>query len=138
MNELNLNDQTFENFIKEKQLKAVKCMSCGTFSVPLRPVCPNCHGTAMTLSDMTGKGKLKTFTIITVVPPNMAALGYGRNHPYITGVVELEEGCRVVARIQGLDIENPEKIPLDMDMKADFINEGDGEYQRSILAFSPV
>jgi len=41
--------------------------------------------------EMKGKGKLAAFTCIAVGPPAMIKEGYDRMHPYISGVVELEE-----------------------------------------------
>ncbi|MEW6712383.1 MAG: OB-fold domain-containing protein, partial [Candidatus Riflebacteria bacterium] len=39
-----------------------------------------------------------------------AARGLSRNNPYVCGVVEIEDGCRVDARIIGLEGIAPEMI----------------------------
>ena len=132
------NEHGFEQYLSEDKFMGAKCLSCGTLLAPPRAMCGQCQGMEMEWVELSGKGKLKTFTIITVVPPAMSALGYGRNNPYCTGVVELEENCGVVARIEGLDFGDPENIPLDMAMKAKFLHYGEGENKKSVLAFEPI
>jgi hypothetical protein len=132
------NEHGFEQYLGEDKFMGAKCASCGTILAPPRAMCNQCRGSEMEWIELSGRGKLKTFTIITVAPPSMTALGYGRNNPYCTGVVELEEKCGVVARIEGLDFQNPESISLDMDMKVNFLHWGEGEEARSVLAFEPA
>ena len=85
--------------------------------------------------EMKGKGKLAAFTCITVGPPSMIAEGYDRNHPYISGVVELEEGPRVDARIEGVDSNKPETIKIGIPLTVKFLHRGEGETLKIILAF---
>ena len=70
-------------------------------------------------------------------PPFMIAQGYSRKNPYYTGVVELEEGARVDARIEGVDVAKPEEIKVGMPLKVKFLNRGDGAKQETYLAFEP-
>ena len=61
---------------------------------------------------MNGTGKLAAFTSISIGPPAMQAEGYDRDNPYCTGVVRLDEGPRIVARIEGVDARNPDAIEI--------------------------
>jgi uncharacterized OB-fold protein len=88
--------------------------------------------------EMKGEGKLAGFTCISVGLPFMIAEGYDRKHPYCTGVVELEEGVRVDARIEGVDAKNPESIKVGMPMKVMFLHRGEGEDKKTYLAFAPM
>jgi len=88
--------------------------------------------------EMRGKGKLVAFTCITIAPPFMMAQGYDRKHPYCSGVVELEEGGRVDARIEGVDMTRPENIKVGMPMKVKFLHRQDKETQETYLAFEPL
>jgi uncharacterized OB-fold protein len=83
-------------------------------------------------------GRLVAFTCISIAPPFMMAQGYGRKHPYISGVVELDEGGRVNARIEGVDAMRPESIRIGMPMKAAFIRRKDVEVPETYLAFEPT
>ncbi|MEC9290077.1 MAG: OB-fold domain-containing protein, partial [Chloroflexota bacterium] len=94
----------FYNKLKEeKKLVGVKCQDCGHLSPEPRPMCPECHGFDMEWHPFSGKAKLSTFTCISIVPVSMAAKGYGRDKPYCTGIVALEEGPRISAMINGVD-----------------------------------
>jgi uncharacterized OB-fold protein len=87
--------------------------------------------------EMKGKGRLAAFTCITVAPPFMIEQGYSRKNPYISGVVELDEGGRVDARIIGLDPTKPEKIEVGMPLRATYIHWGEGDQKETYLAFEP-
>ena len=79
-----------------------RCKKCGALALPPRPICVSCYGSDMEWVEFKGKGKLAAFTSIVVAPPSMAREGFGRNNPYVVGVVELEEGVKAVARITGV------------------------------------
>jgi uncharacterized OB-fold protein len=87
---------------------------------------------------MTGKGRLAAFTCITVAPPFMIAQGYNRKNPYISGVVELEEGGRVDARIEGVDTDKPEDIKVGMPLKVKYIHREVEGKKETYLAFEPL
>jgi len=87
--------------------------------------------------EMRGKGRLAAFTCIAIGPPFMRKEGYDRQHPYVSGVVELEEGARVVARIEGVDGTKPETIRISTRLKAEFLHRGEGENATAFLAFRP-
>ena len=130
------NSTTFYNKLKEeRQLVGVRCKSCGHLSPEPRPMCPECHGFDMEWHQFSGKAKLSTFTCISMVPVAMAARGYGRDNPYCTGIVTLEEGPRISARINGVDGNNPQDIKSGMDVVLDF---DDLDMESPSLAFKPI
>ena len=49
----------------------------------------------------------------------MSKKGYGRDNPYCTGIVTLEEGPRLSARIIGVDARNPQDIKTGMELVLD-------------------
>jgi uncharacterized OB-fold protein len=85
-----------------------------------------------------GRGKLAAFTCIYIPPPSMVAQGYDRKHPYCVGIVELDDGGRVDARIEGVDPTNPESMEIGMPMKVKFLHRTVGEKTESCLAFEPA
>jgi uncharacterized OB-fold protein len=87
--------------------------------------------------EMQGKGKLAAFTCINIPPPFMITQGYNRKNPYCTGVVELEEGGRVDARIEGVDAGKPEDINVGMPLKVKYLHRQDGDKIETYLAFEP-
>jgi uncharacterized OB-fold protein len=84
-----------------------------------------------------GTGRLAAFTSITVAPPYMAKEGFSRNNPYVVGVVELDEGVKIVARIVGVDAKKPEQIRVGTPLKAEFLEKGEGPDRKTVLAFGP-
>ena len=125
----------YDKLKTERKLAGVRCQDCGHLSPQPRPMCPECHGSNMEWHEFSGKAKLSTFTCISIVPVAMAAKGYGRDNPYCTGIVTLEEGPRVSARINGVDGANPQSIRTGMDVVLDF---EDFDEESPSLAFRPA
>ncbi len=75
----------------------------------------------MSLEELSGKGKVVGLTSIAIGLPRMGPKGYGRENPYTTGVVALDEGTGITARIEG------EGAKVGSVVEADFVEEGDGE-----------
>jgi len=130
-------DISYRRFLNEEKLMGSKCRKCGALFLPPRPICIECHGTQMEWAEMKGKGKLVAFTCIAVGPPSMIEEGYDRKHPYVSGVVELEEGAAIDARIEEVDGNNPESIEIGMPLAVKFLHRGEGENLRTYLGFSP-
>lgn len=126
---------SFNEFLGEKKLMASKCTKCGALYLPPRPLCIKCFGSEMEWVEMKGKGKLAAFTTIAIAPTLMIEEGYGRDNPYCTGVVELEEGPKISARILGVDAKKPEEIKIGTPLAVDFVERGEGEGKRTFLAF---
>jgi hypothetical protein len=132
------NDISYERFLGEEKLMGSKCRRCGLLFVPPRSICIKCQGSEMEWVAMKGKGKLVAFTSIAIGPPAMIKEGYDRKHPYVCGVVELEEGARVVARIEGVDGTKPETIRIGTLLKMEFLHRGEGPNVTTFVAYRPA
>lgn len=137
MEERPFSDISYEKFLNEEKLMGTRCKGCGTQYVPPRSICVDCYGSDMEWIEMKGKGRLAAFTCINIPPPFMIAQGYNRKNPYCTGVVELEEGARVDARIEGVDCGKPEDINVGMPLKVKYLHREEGEKRETYLAFEP-
>jgi uncharacterized OB-fold protein len=131
------NDISYERFLSEDRLMGSKCKKCGVLSVPPRSICIKCYGSELEWVEMEGKGKLAAFTCIAIGPPFMIREGYDRKHPYVSGVVELEEGVKVVARIEGVDGSKPETIRIGTPLKVEFLHRGEAADLTTFLVFRP-
>lgn len=138
MEERPFSDTSYGQFLNEEKLMGSKCTKCGALYVPPRPLCIKCHGSDMQWVEMKGKGRLTAFTSITVGPPFMIAEGYDRKHPYIAGIVQLEEGASVDARIEEIDGTKPEAIKIGTPLTVKFLHRGEEENLRTVLAFKPL
>jgi uncharacterized OB-fold protein len=132
------NDVSYEEFLSEGKIMGSKCKACGSIASPPRPICISCFGRDQECVELKGTGKLLAFTSIFAAPPYMAKEGFGRNNPYVVGVVELDEGLKAVARIVGVDAKKPEQIKLGTPVRAEFLVRYEGPVKKVSLAFKPL
>ena len=125
----------FDQYIAEHKLMAARCMKCGSMYVPPRAICPKCQSEELEWVETSGKGKLAAFTVILSGPTFMIEQGFDRKNPYISGIVELEEGTRISARITGIDPTKPAEIKIGTPLSVDFVEFGAGEGKKTYLAF---
>ena len=93
----------------------------------------------MEWQELSGIGKLTGFTAIAIAPGFMAKQGYGRQKPYLTGVVQLTEGPSVSGRIEGMDPSIPEKVAIGTEVEAVFLENSDAaEGHLVMLGFKPI
>jgi hypothetical protein len=133
-----LSDIGYNRFLAEEKLTGARCRNCGARWVPPRPICVACYSSNLEWIELTGRGRLAAFTCIHIPPPSMAAQGYDREHPYCVGIVELDDGGRVDARIEGVDATRPESIWIGMPMKVRFLHRTEGRRTETVLAFEPA
>ncbi len=138
MPEARFNDISYQRFLEQQKLMGCRCTSCGTHYVPPRPLCTTCYGSDLEWITYSGRGRLAAFTCIRVVPPLMQSWGYGRQKPYCSGVVELNEGGRVVALIDDVDPTRPQDITVGMPLAVKYLRQGTGEAVETMLAFAPA
>jgi uncharacterized OB-fold protein len=103
--------------------------------MPPRALCPACHNEEMAWEEMSGDGKLLAFTSVHIGPTAMIEAGYDRKKPYCTGIVQLAEGPAISAQILGVDASHPEEIAIGTAVRVAFVQRGEGDAQRTILAF---
>ena len=138
MDDRPFNDVSYEQFLTEEKLMGSRCQKCGTLFIPPRPICIQCYDNEMEWVETKGNGKLAAFTCIAIGPPLMIKEGYDRKHPYVSGVVELEEGARVAARIEGVDGSKPETIKIGIPLRVEFLHRGEANNSKTFLAFRPL
>ena len=100
---------TFKQYneaLKNNKLLALKCKQCGSINIPPKMVCAKCESTDMDITQLSGKGKIKTFTTI-----NVAAEGRESEAPYTVVMVELDEGPWLMGNLGDVD---PAKASMDL------------------------
>ena len=135
MTERDFTGGSFVKFLDEHRLMASRCRSCGALNLPPRQICPECHAEDGEWVEVSGNGKLVTFTIVHIAPSVMINAGYGRENPYCSGIVELEEGPSISALILGIDTGKPEDIAIGSPVKVEYLEHGEGEAHCTVLAF---
>jgi uncharacterized OB-fold protein/acyl dehydratase len=82
---------------REHRLLIQRCAACGLLRHPPLPACPSCRSFEWDTIEATGNGHV--FSFVVVHYPQVPAFDY----PLAIGLVELEEGTRLVANLDGLD-----------------------------------
>lgn len=100
----------FPGFLKDGHFKGMKCTNCNIFYFPPRSECPECMGNAMEWVESKGEGTLLSYTTIHAAPT-----GFQDYAPYTIGLLELEEGGRLIAWLEGLQESD---IEIGMKLKA--------------------
>lgn len=126
---------SFEQYLNEKKLMGSHCAHCNADYLPPRAICPKCFGDQLEWFEFSGKAKLAAYTSIYIAPTAMIAEGYGRDNPYLAGVVELEEGVKISAQIVGIDARKPEDVKIGTSLVAEFVERGEAEPKKMALAF---
>lgn len=84
------------------KIKGYICQKCEWSDISAIDKCPRCRGTVKETS-FSDRGRVVTFTLIRYPP-----LGFEKEAPYVIGLIDIEMGPRVVARIAA----KPEQIQV--------------------------
>jgi len=91
------------------------CTACRQFFFYPRPFCPRCFGWDIEWRQASGRAKLYSYAI----QYRPQGPGFDGEVPYITAIVQLEEGPRLMTNL--VDVEpDPEIIRCDMDVEVVF------------------
>ena len=96
----------YNEALKQNKLLGLKCKQCSTITVPPRIACSKCAGTDMDIVELSGKGKIQTFTTVFVAPEGREA-----ECPYVIVMTELDEGPWIMGNLTGID---PNKVTMDI------------------------
>lgn len=103
--------QFWEGCNKE-QLLIQHCGDCHQYIYYPRIVCPNCMSSNISWHESSGRGKVYSYTIVRFGPP-----GFNEDVPFISALVELEEGVRMITNIVNCDVED---VTCDMPVEVTF------------------
>ena len=84
----------FLRYLMEGKIAGTRCKSCERLYFPPRAQCVRCLSSDMDWTEMNGKAILITYTTIYSAPA-----GFEEDVPYTLGVARLEEGPKVLARL---------------------------------------
>lgn len=112
-------EKFFWDHCKEHKLTFQKCQDCGYIRWPASIICPRCHSYYTELIVSSGKGKIYSF----VVYHRAFLEAVEGDVPYVVGVVELDEGPRLISSIVDCC---PNKVRCDMPVVVTWedVNEG--------------
>ena len=111
---------------RQHRLLIQRCKQCGTLRHPPRPMCSECRSYEWDVLDASGRGTVYSFVVNHY--PQVPAFDY----PLAVGLIELEEGTRLVANVIGVE---PSEIQVGMPVEVEWI---DHDPDLSLPAFRPV
>ena len=111
---------------KQHKLLIQRCGSCGTLRHPPRPMCSRCRSLEWDAVEAGGRGTVYSFVVNH--HPKVPAFDY----PLAVGLIELEEGTRLVSNIVGVD---PSAIEIGMPVLVEFVDFDD---ELTLPQFRPV
>ena len=113
---------------KRHELWLPYCTQCQQLFFYPRPFCPRCFSWEIEWRQASGRGTLYTYSI------QYRAQAPGFQPPYVTAIVQLDEGPRMLTNLVGIE-PDPEKIRCDMPVEVVFEDLTD---EISLPMFRPV
>ena len=110
---------------RQHRLLIQRCKQCGTLRHPPRPMCSECRSYEWDVVDASGRGAVYSFVVNHY--PQVPAFDY----PLAVGLIELEEGTRLVANVIGVD---PGDVRVGMPVEVEWV---DHDPDLSLPAFKP-
>lgn len=105
--------EPFWKAASEGRLVAQRCRECSRSVFYPRAVCPHCGGRYLDWEELSGRGKIYSFTVVhRPAHPGMAAAV-----PYVVALVELEEGPRLMSNVIHCE---PDEVSIGMEVEVCF------------------
>ena len=92
--------------LNENRLLGLKCKDCGFVTTPPRLACRKCSSQNNEIVELSGKGKIATFTTIFLAPESRRG-----QTPYLVIMAQLDEGPWIMGDLIGVD---PTTATLDL------------------------
>lgn len=124
----NTDTQPFWDGCRHHQLRFQHCTDCGFVRWPPAIICPNCHSMQTDWVQSKGRGKVYSF----VVYHKAYHPAFEERLPYVTAVIELAEGPRMVTNLIGVEISR-----IECEMEVEIVWE-DITAEFSLPKFQPI
>ncbi len=99
--------QPFWDGCREHRLRFQKCRQCGYIRWPPAIICPLCHSFEAEWIEASGRGKIYSFAVYHKAFHE----AFEKDLPYVTAIVELEEGPHLLSSIVGC---RPEELRCEL------------------------
>ena len=123
---INRDNQFWFDAAKEHRLVIQRCSGCAVLRHPPRPRCDRCGSYEWDAVEASGRGTVYSYVVNHY--PQVPAFDY----PLAVGLVELEEGTRLVANIVGIE---PSEVTVGLPVEVEFV---DHDPDLTLPAFHPA
>ena len=100
-----------EAFFTSGRMLIQRCAGCGELRHPPGPACPSCGSFDWDALEASGRGTVYSYTVNH--HPQVPAFDY----PLVVGLIELEEGVRLVANVIGIE---PDDVEIGIPVQVEF------------------
>jgi uncharacterized OB-fold protein len=94
-----------------------RCTSCGTLRHPPGPMCANCRSLEWDSVESRGTGRIYSYTVVH------KPMAPGFTQPALVGLIELEEGTRLVTNLVGF---SPDDVQIGQAVEVFFADQAEG------------
>jgi uncharacterized OB-fold protein len=109
-----------------------KCDACGKVFFPKKKVCPNCFEGQLRDVPLSKRGKLHSYTLSILGPPDM-------EKPFLCGFIDLPEGIKLYSLLTECDPwDKALKMNMDMEMVIDRIKNDEKNNEIIAYKFKPI
>jgi uncharacterized OB-fold protein len=116
---------TFWEALGRGRLTSTRCEGCAELCFPPRPACPRCGSSAMRWVELSDRGRLYSRTRVHAAGGTFAAFA-----PYSVGIVDLDDGVRILTRL----LPEASALPLDTAVQMVVLRHPDGPLFAAIAA----
>ncbi|MDX2424684.1 MAG: OB-fold domain-containing protein [Cycloclasticus sp.] len=116
-------DQVYLDHLRQQNFSLPRCQACGEFHFFPRVVCPHCGSYDLEWQALSGKAEVYSTTTIRRKPE--------RGGNYNVSLITLEEGPRLMSRVEGID---SELVKIGAKVCASINNDGDEPF----VVFTPA
>lgn len=118
----------FWDAAREGRLVVQKCEGCEELIFYPRQLCPHCHSLDLGWVEVSGRGSVYSYTVVRSNSPSY----FQPDIPYVTAIIHLDEGVRMLSNVVGCD---PEQVRCDMPVKVVFEKFND---EFTLPKFTPI
>jgi uncharacterized protein len=103
----------FWDGLARHELRVQRCEACGRYWFPPSNRCQHCWSDRHAWQQVSGRGRVHSFTVFR----RAYAAELADQLPYVVGVVELEEGPRLITNVVGVE---PDDVRVDLPVEVVF------------------
>ena len=116
-------EATYFGHLARGELMVQQCEGCDRWVFYPRIACPHCGSRALRFRRPSGRGVVYATSVVRPRP--------GTGEPYNVALIDLEEGPRMMGRIEGLA---PEAVRIGLDVRAEVDTSGEAP----VVVFRPA
>jgi hypothetical protein len=126
---INADNEVLWDGYRRRELRVPRCNSCGTLVFPPTPRCASCGAFDMGYAVASGRGTL--YAVVAVNYPRVPGFRY----PLPVGVIELDEGTRMVSDLVGF---SAEQAAIGMRLEVDWLDSHPAQVDGATDARGPI